>query len=271
MTGPGLRTVPGQPVDASAAAAGSSVQEISCRLEPWPCQPAFTGHGACNAPSRCVAPRSLSPACLNALMLNQPSPQDPQRPLRAPAWASTSEAEERRLLSLVAERQMSAFDALYRCYQPRLVRFLDRMTRRPDMVEELLNDTLFVVWKRADAYNGRSKVSTWIFAIAYRKALKALAGLDDPVEEDEADARACEAPGPEQQLGQRQLHTELRRAMSKLSAEHRAVLELTYFHDSAYSEIAEIVDCPEATVKTRMFHARRRLRQLLDGALEDWL
>src|SRR5450631_2680561 len=98
-----------------------------------------------------------------------------------------AELAEQRLIGQIGARHLPAFDALYRCYYPRLARFLDRMTRRPSLVEEVLNDTMFVVWNRADSYNWQSKVSTWIFAIAYRKALKALQRLDEPVEDEDAD------------------------------------------------------------------------------------
>jgi len=181
-----------------------------------------------------------------------------------------SDLAEQRLIGQIAARQLPAFDTLYRCYHPRLVRFLDRMTRRPSLVDEVLNDTMFVVWNRADSYNGQSKVSTWIFAIAYRKALKALQRLDEPVEDDAAQLQLSEEPGPEQRLGQRQASNLLLGALDALSAEHRAVVDLTYFHGADYREIAQIVDCPVATVKTRMFHARRRLKALLAERLEDW-
>jgi RNA polymerase sigma factor (sigma-70 family) len=185
--------------------------------------------------------------------------------------ADPSELVEQRLVGQIAARNLPAFDALYRCYYPRLTRFLDRMTRRPSMVEEVLNDTMFVVWNRADSYNGQSKVSTWIFAIAYRKAVKAMQRLDEPVEDEDAELQVSEVPGPEQRLGQQQINELLLDALGALSAEHRAVVDLTYFHGADYREIAQIVDCPVATVKTRMFHARRRLKALLGGRLEDWL
>ena len=86
-----------------------------------------------------------------------------------------------------------------------------------------------------------------------------------------AEQRPSADAGPEQQLGRQQLHSALLRALDALSPEHRAVIELTYFHDIGYREIAQIVDCPVDTVKTRMFHARRRLRALLSGGLGDWL
>jgi len=181
------------------------------------------------------------------------------------------EAGEARLVARVATGDLPAFEALYRLYHPRLVRFVGRMLRRPALVDEVLDDTLLVVWHRADSYNGSSKVATWIFAIAYRKALKALQRLDEPVDDDAADQRVEPGPGPEQQLGQLQLRRALQEAMAALTPEHRAVIDLTYFHGLACREIADIVGCPVDTVKTRMFHARRRLRALLPGGSEDWL
>ena len=181
------------------------------------------------------------------------------------------ERDEIRLVGRIAAGDLRAFETLYRGYYPRLTRFLERVIRRAGIVEEVLNDTMLVVWHRAESYNGRCKVSTWIFAIAYRKALKALQRFDEPVEDDAAQAGADDCPGPEQQMGHWQLREALTKALDCLSAEHRAVVDLTYFHGLGYREIAEIVNCPVDTVKTRMFHARRRLKTLLAGELEDWL
>jgi RNA polymerase sigma factor (sigma-70 family) len=187
------------------------------------------------------------------------------------AAARSDTRDEARLISRVAGGELRAFEDLYRIYHPRLTRFLANMLRHPELVEEVLNDTMLVVWRRADSFNGTSKVSTWIFAIAYRKALKALRGLDVPVEDKDADFRESGAAGPEQQLGQRQVQEALLNAMGELSADHRAVVDFTYFHEIGYREIAEIMDCPVDTVKTRMFHARRRLKTMLAGRLADWL
>ena len=179
--------------------------------------------------------------------------------------------DETGLIDLIAEGDLRAFEELYRIYHPRLTRFLGNMLRRPELVEEALNDCMLVVWRRADSYNGNSKVSTWIFAIAYRKALKALQRLDEPMEDQHAETRPCTLDGPEQQLGQRQVQQLLLNAMRELSVDHRTVVDLTYFHDIGYREIAEIMTCPVDTVKTRMFHARRRLKTMLAGRLTDWL
>ena len=175
------------------------------------------------------------------------------------------------LIARIAEHDLRAFEQLYRAYHPRLTRFLLNLLRRPHLVEEVLNDTMLVVWRQAERYNGRSKVSTWIFAIAYRKALKALRRQDDPIEDKGAESRASADDGPEQDLGRRQVQKQLLGAMGELSADHRTVVDLTYFHEIGYRQIAELMDCPVDTVKTRMFHARRRLKAKLPGTLADWL
>ena len=187
------------------------------------------------------------------------------------ADAKSESNEEDRLIGRLSYRDSRAFEQLYRAYHPRLTRFLSNILRRAQLVEEVLNDTMLVVWTHPDRYNGKSKVSTWIFAIAYRKALKALRRHDEPVEDKTADTRPSSEPGPEQQLGRRETQAVLLSAIGELSADHRAVVDLTYFHEIGYREIAEIMDCPVDTVKTRMFHARRHLKNRLAGQLKDWL
>ena len=171
------------------------------------------------------------------------------------------------LLGRVVAGDMRAFEALYRIYHPRLERFLGLVTARRTIVEEALNDTMLVVWRRSDTYTGQCKVSTWIFAIAYRTALKALRREDEPVAAPAADDLVSDDAGPEQQLDRRQTHATLMRALESLSPEQRAVLILTFFHDLPYAEIARVVDCPVDTVKTRVFHGRRRLRAALHECL----
>ena len=188
-------------------------------------------------------------------------------PAAAPVCtASGGEAAQAALVAAAAHGNIQAFEALYRIYHPRLARFLERLTHRPQLAEELLNDTMLTVWHKARTYNGHSKVSTWIFAIAYRKALKAHKRLDDPVGAD-PDAEETGAT-PEGELLQLELSARISTAMRTLSADHRAVIQLNYFHGFDYPEIAAIVDCPLGTVKTRMFHARRKLERLLAGERE---
>lgn len=185
----------------------------------------------------------------------------------AVGW-SQHDARDAALLERIGAGDRVAFEALYRAYFTRLDRFLQRMLRRPQVVEEVINDTMVVVWHRVRQFSGRSKVSTWIFGIAYRRALKALADVDEPVEFDETTH-----PDPQATAADAVLQTELRvvleHALAQLTAEQRAVVELTYFHGCHYREIAQIVGCPVETVKTRMFYARRRLRDLLHAHRKD--
>jgi RNA polymerase sigma-70 factor (ECF subfamily) len=183
----------------------------------------------------------------------------------------TGAQDEASLVRQVAAGETRAFEQLYRIYHPRLTRFLINILRRPHLVEEALDDTMMVVWRRPESYTGASKVSTWIFAIAYRTALKALSRLDEPQEDLDAEQRPSAELDPEQTLGDREVQKLLLNAMDKLSSDHRVVVDLTYYHEAGYREIAEIMNCPVGTVKTRMFHARQKLKHLLDGQLEDWL
>lgn len=182
--------------------------------------------------------------------------------------ADDASAHEAALLQRIAAGDGLAFDTLYRGYFPRLTRFLERVMRRPHAVEEVLNDAMLVVWRKAGTFNGKSKVSTWIFSIAYRKALKAIKRFDDPVESDDQVVEST-LPGPESQMMHKQRAALLLQQIGRMSAEHRAVIDLTYYHGCAYQEIAQIMECPVDTVKTRMFHARRRLRQFLSDRKED--
>lgn len=180
-------------------------------------------------------------------------------------------AEERELIERISRRELAAFEKLYRIYQPRLARFLATLVQRQPVVEEVLDDTMMVVWETAGSFRGTSKLSTWIFAIAYRKAIRARARWPDPVEDENRPDRASDEPGPEHQLRHEKLHDALFAAMGMLSADHRAVVDLTYFHELGYREIAEIMDCRVDTVKTRMFHARRKLKAAMPGAFSDWI
>ena len=192
--------------------------------------------------------------------------EEKQTPITVKAGAAASEHLELQLLAGVKNGRRQDFEALYRIYYPRLQRFLGQQLRYPSLIDEVLNDTLMVVWQRADAFEGNSKLSTWIFGIAYRKSLKALSRLDLPQDDSEMEEAMDPGPGQEQQLGQSELRDRLLRALGQLSAEHRAVVELCYFQDMAYVEIAQVVGCSPETVKTRMFYARRRMR----GLLADW-
>lgn len=175
--------------------------------------------------------------------------------------------DELALIRRVAAKDRKAFEALYHLYYRRLFGYLLKLTRRADLVEEVLNDVMLAVWKGAPGFDGRSRLSTWIFGIAYHKALKALARRpEEPVDEAAIERpEPVDGEEPESLAARRELAGVLGRALGVLPAEQRAVVELTYYYGLAYQEIAEIMGCPVNTVKTRMFHARRRLKQMLPG------
>jgi RNA polymerase sigma factor (sigma-70 family) len=182
-----------------------------------------------------------------------------------------SRDEDLRLIARVRAGDMKAFEQLYRAYHPRLTRFLLTIVRRPQIVEEVLSDTMLVVWERAAAFQGASKLSTWIFAIAYRKAMKAMRRQDEPQASPDLGDLISDDLGPEEETRQHQAALRLAEAMEELSPEHRTVLTLTYYRELGYRDIAAVMNCPIDTVKTRMFHARRHLKRRLAGDLADWL
>jgi RNA polymerase sigma-70 factor, ECF subfamily len=175
--------------------------------------------------------------------------------------------QDRQLIGRVAVQDRAAFQALYFAYHKRLSRFLMRVCRRHELAEEIINDTMFAVWQKAGDFRGEAQVSTWILGIAYRQALKALrrsAGRlplvrvnadDTPVRELSDDAGAA----------QRELREWLETGLDSLPPAQRLVIELAYFLGHSCDEIAAITDCPVNTVKTRLFHARQRLRERLPG------
>jgi len=174
---------------------------------------------------------------------------------------------ERELLRRCAEGDRIAFEELYASYYRRLFGFALKITRRAELVEEVVNDVLLAVWREAARFDGRSRVSSWIFGIAWRQSLKALE-RDRRRSALEAEAVANQeafdpSPGPERAAAARERGSVVRRAITALSPEQRAVVELTFFEGLSYPEIATILACPVNTVKTRMFHARRKLRELL--------
>lgn len=175
-----------------------------------------------------------------------------------------SEDDDPELIRRVAGKDRRAFEALYRRYAQRLHRYLGRLIGQPDVTEEVLDDVMLVVWQSAARFNHTSRVSTWIFGIAHYKALKARARLSGrAAEQPMTDQHAADDDGPEDATMRGELGRAVSQGLQALSPEQRAVVELTFYQGRSYQEIAEITRCPVNTVKTRMFHARRRLAPLL--------
>lgn len=168
------------------------------------------------------------------------------------------------LLRRIAGGDRAAFHALFGVYYRRLSRFCTRLLSDPQLVEEVVNDTMMVVWRKAESFNARSRVSTWIFGIAYRIAMKALASQQShtSVIEYHGEMQGEAAPSVATQVEDTEGRELLESALLRLSPEHRAVLELAYFMGYSCAEIAAIVKCPVNTVKTRLFNARGRLKNM---------
>lgn len=184
-----------------------------------------------------------------------------------PAAALSEEPSDAQLIARIGAADIAAFECLYKRYYPKLFRFAFRVTRRLDPLEEIINDVMFVVWTKADSYQPAARVSTWIFGIAYKKCLKALAERAPGEHLELTDAEDLIPGVQDSGLNNLELEDWVAVVFSKLPAEQRTVLELAYQQDLGYAEIAKIMDCPENTVKTRMFHARRKLKALFPDLL----
>jgi len=172
------------------------------------------------------------------------------------------------LLERVAHGDTGAFDSLFRRYRPRLRRYLGLRTRHAELLDEMVNDTMLVVWRRAGSFDLRSRASTWIIGIALRIGLKASHVRSVP-DELASEATADSSDVSERHVAQIELRARLSDALRSLSPEQRVVIELAYFKGLSCREIAQVVGCPVDTVKTRMFHALRRLKVLLAHLAED--
>lgn len=164
-------------------------------------------------------------------------------------------------LHRIARQDRAALAQLYRAYQPRLARFLHRFTRQEGLIEEVINDTFWVVWQRAAQYRGDARVSTWIMGIAYRQALKAFRDGDDPALHDSGDE--LEPLLVADVDGERETRDWLDKGLRRLPEDLRLTVELVYGQGHTLEETAAIMGCPVGTAKSRLFHARVRLRNLL--------
>jgi RNA polymerase sigma-70 factor (ECF subfamily) len=156
---------------------------------------------------------------------------------------------------------------LFARHHVRVYRFVLRLVRDESVAEDLISEVFLDVWRQAGRFEGRSQVSTWLLAIARFKALSALRRRPDE-ELDEEAAEAIEDPSddPEVVLDKKDKSAAIRKCLEKLSAEHREIIDLVYYHEKSVEEVAQIVGIPENTVKTRMFYARKRLAELLKAA-----
>ena len=186
---------------------------------------------------------------------------DESRTLNAP------EASDEILIGRIAGGDRLAMHALYARHHVKVFRFVLRLVRNEASAQDLISEVFLDVWRQADRFEGRSAVSTWILAIARFKALSSVRRRKDAeLDEEQAEAIEDGADTPDIALQKKDTGDVLRRCLTKLSPDHREIIDLVYYHEKSVEEVAEIVAIPENTVKTRMFYARKKLAELLKEA-----
>jgi len=170
------------------------------------------------------------------------------------------------LVERIAAGNKLAMQALFARHRTSVYRWLLRLASNETLAEDLLSEVFLDVWRQAGRFECRSSVSTWLMSIARHKALSARRRRTE-AELDEKNAVTLAAPGddPEVALQEKDRDELLRRALTRLSPEHRQVIDLVYYHEKSVNEVAQILDVPSATVKTRMFYARKKLAELVKG------
>lgn len=198
--------------------------------------------------------------CLAVRRLRRPK----TRPVGKYILASTMSvgADDLDLVRRIASGDRMAMRVLYGRHQVRVQRFVVSIVRDAALAEDLCNDVFFDVWTQAGRFEARSSVSTWLLGIARFKALSARRRRrDDELEDGIAEAVPDDADTPEIVAQKVDKGSALRACIAALSEDHRTVIDLVYYHDKSVEEVAMILQIPEATVKTRMFYARKKLAE----------
>ena len=184
----------------------------------------------------------------------------------APARAETDAA----LIARIAAGDKRAMRTLFDRHHLRIYRFALRLLGEREVAEDVLSEVFLDVWRHAEMFGGRSQASTWLIAIARFKALTWLRRRGEtPLDEATAAAIPDTSDDPETVMRKKQQSQILRDCLARLSLKHREIVDLVYYQEMTIAEVARIVGIPEATVKTRMFHARRQLFDLLAAAGVD--
>lgn len=180
-----------------------------------------------------------------------------------------SKLSDEALMERISHGEQQAFGQLYLRYQPKLVKYCSRVLR-DDMAQaaDLVDEAMFDIWRSAENFAGRSKVSTWIYSVTRNKMVSWLRKTSEVTLDNESllDAMIDPAADPHEELALDDMKEHLLRLMDQLTEEHREVIKLTYFEEKSVKEVAIMLGISENTVKTRMFYARKRLAQLLEKA-----
>jgi RNA polymerase sigma-70 factor (ECF subfamily) len=179
---------------------------------------------------------------------------------------SNPQPSQRELIRAIAQRDKHAMKALFAQHRLRVYRFALRLVDDKDAAEDLVSEVFLEVWRHAGRFEGRCRVSTWLLAITRNLALSTLRRRQmERLDHDEAAAIADHADDPERAFQRQQQSAILAHCLTKLSAAHREVIDLVYYHGQSIGEVAAIIRVSPSTVKTRMFYARNRIAKLLRG------
>jgi RNA polymerase sigma-70 factor (ECF subfamily) len=172
---------------------------------------------------------------------------------------------DRDLLTSIAAGDRSAMRAFYDRYNVQVYRFVLRLIRDASKAEDVVSEVFFVVWRQAGRFEYRSEVSTWVLAIARYKAISVMRQRqDEPLEDAAVQGIVDEANDSQLALEKKGTAAVLRGCLTKLSAKHREVIDLVYYHEKSVNDVAEIIGVPTNTVKTRLFYARQQMRELYE-------
>lgn len=180
------------------------------------------------------------------------------------------QTDDKALIARIAAGDEAAFAELYRAYEKRIYWFINKKLNDPFEAADILHIVFMDVWQKAEQFEGRSKVSTWLFGIAFNKTVDRMRRkIPTPMDEQDSGAHeiADEAPPATELIQASEENEHLRHCLDRLNDEQRAVIDLAFFEDMAYGEISEVVGIPEGTVKTRAFHARKALKSCLNRRL----
>jgi RNA polymerase sigma-70 factor (ECF subfamily) len=179
----------------------------------------------------------------------------------------SGEMSDAALMAQVAQGDRRAIRVLFERYRLIVYRFVLRLAGNSASAEDIVSEVFLELWRHAASFEGRARLSTWILAIARNKAVSARRGRsEEPLDDAVAQAIPDEASTAEQTLDAAQRSAALRQCLAQLSAAHREIIDLVYYHEKSVEEVAAIVGAPAATVKTRMFYARRQLAEHLKAA-----
>ena len=181
-----------------------------------------------------------------------------------PKFHSPNAQSDEALIKAIAAGDPSAMRTLYARHNVRIYHFIARVVTDAGQAEDLVSEVFIDIWRQAHRFEGRSQVSTWILSIARFKTMSALhRRRDTQIGEIDMELMEDSANTPEEVVLNRDRSAQLRVCLAQLSRDHREILDLVYYQEKSVEEVAEVIQIPKGTVKTRMFYARKRLAKLL--------